>query len=373
MTPQNPITAGALLTIDLDAICDNWRALRGRIAGGDCAAVVKADAYGLGARRVGPALHAAGCRHFFVAHVDEGIALRSVLPDDATIFILHGPPPGAEPEVLAHGLVPVINSLQQLAAWRGLARQTGRALPAILQVDTGMAHLGLTNADLDALGADPEALTGIDLRLVMSHLVSAEAPEDPINSLQLQRFVAARRRLPSVPASLANSSGIFLGPNFHFDLGRPGAALYGVAPIAGAANPMRSVIRLQGKVIQTRHIDAGTAVGYGQHWTAARPTRVATVSVGYADGYLRSLSNRGQVHLDGQALPLVGRVSMDTITIDVTEVPEDRIHAGTLIDLAGPGNGVDAIAACAGTIGYEVLTSLGQRYARQYVGSGAQA
>lgn len=367
MSSRKLTNAGAVLTIDLDAICDNWRTLKARLEGADCGAVVKADAYGLGADKVAPTLYRAGCRDFFVAHLDEAIALRPALATNASVYVLHGAHPGAELECVVHDLVPVLNSLPQIAAWRSLAQGLGKRLPAILQVDTGMARLGLSADELDLVAADPSALTGLDLRFIMSHLVSAEDQTDPINRTQLDRFKAALRRLPTARASLANSSGIFLGGDFHFDLARPGAALYGVAPIAGQPNPLRPVIRLQGKVLQTRMIDAGTPVGYAHTWTAPRRTRIATVAVGYADGYLRSLSNRGYAGFEGVALPVVGNVSMDTITIDVTDIPEARLAEGGLIDLADPLNGVDAIAARAGTIGYEILTSLGNRYARNYV------
>lgn len=367
MTPRPLTTAGAVLTIDLGAICDNWRALRAMVGKATCAAVVKADAYGLGARQVAPALYRAGCRHFFVAHLDEGAALRPALPADATIYVLHGAHPGAEADCAAHGLVPVLNSLPQVAAWQKLGVMQGKALPAVLQIDTGMARLGLAADELDQLAAVPAVLQGIALQFVMSHLASAEEQDNPANRAQRERFRAALARLPKARASLANSSGIFLGGDYHFDLVRPGAALYGVAPVAGRANPLRPAIRLQGKVLQLRTIEAGTPVGYAHTWTAARRSRIATVAVGYADGYLRSLSNRGHALCDGIRLPLVGNVSMDTLTLDVTDLPEGRLGEGTLVDLADPLNDVDAIAARAGTIGYEILTSLGARYARQHI------
>jgi alanine racemase len=371
MPPLPLPEAGALLTIDLGAVCDNWRALRARVAHGgsaDCAAVLKADAYGLGAAQVGPALAAAGCRQFFVAHVAEGAALRPLLPADAAVYVLHGPPPGAEADCLARGLVPVLNSLQQVDAWQALAVRQGRALPAVLQVDSGMSRLGLSPAELDRLAGRADALAGIDLCCVMSHLANAEEPQHPGNAMQRAAFEAARRMLPPAPASLANSSGIFLGPDYHFDLVRPGAALYGVAPVAGAPNPMRPVVRLQAKVMQVRHVDTGTAVGYGFAWRAARPSRIATVSVGYADGWHRSQGPRGAAWFDGVELPLAGRVSMDTITLDASALPEGALQPGTLVDLIDAEHGVDAVAARAGTIGYEVLTGLGRRYQRHYVG-----
>lgn len=370
---STPASAGALLTIDLDAICDNWRTLKEKVGSAECAAVVKADAYGLGARKVAPALYRAGCRHFFVAHLNEAIDLRPALAADAVIYVLHGAHPGAEMECVTHDLVPVLNSLPQLMAWRRLAEGLDRMLPAVLQIDTGMARLGLSADELEPIAADRAALTGIDLKFIMSHLVSAEDQASPVNRAQLERFRAALARLPAAKASLANSSGIFLGPDYHFDLVRPGAALYGVAPVAGQANPLRAVIRLQGKVVQTRTIEPGTAVGYSHTWTAPRRSRIATVAVGYADGYLRSLSNRGDACFDGIRLPIVGNVSMDTITIDISDVPEGRIGEGSLIDLADSSHGVDGIATHAGTIGYEILTSLGSRYTRAYLGDTVSA
>ncbi|NML28286.1 alanine racemase [Zoogloea dura] len=365
----SPDNAGAFLEVDLGAIQANWRLLRSRLEGAECAAVVKADAYGLGARQVAEALYRVGCRRFFVAHLGEGMALRLVLPSDAQIHVLHGVPAGCEADCLAHGLVPVLNSVAQLRAWQQLAGRQGRALPAILQVDTGMARLGLAADELAALVGAPGGLEGIVPRHLMSHLVAAEDPAEGINRLQLERFRQARSLLPGVKASLANSSGIFLGPEYHFDLARPGAALYGVAPVVGQANPMRAVIRLRARVIQTRRVPVGAGVGYGHAWQAQRPSRIATLAVGYADGYLRSLGNRGEVGFEGRRLPVIGKVSMDTLTVDVTDVPEGHLEEGGLVDVADPLGDVDAIASRAGTIGYEVLTSLGRRYARSYVGA----
>ena len=368
MHPHRPDHSGALLSIDLDAICANWRLLKEMLGPADCAAVVKADAYGLDASRVAPALARAGCGHFFVAHLDEAIALRPHLPAAARLYVLHGAPPGVEAEFLVHDLIPVLNSLPQVDAWSRLARAEQRALPALLQVDTGMARLGLSAGELADIVADPGRLHGIQLRYLMSHLACAEAQDDPTNALQLKHFRAALAAFPQIPGCFANSSGIFLGRDYHFGLARPGAALYGIAPVAGAANPMRAVIRLQGKVIQTRQIEAGTGVGYGLSWRAAHTSRIATVAVGYADGYLRSLSNRGLARVNGVELPLVGKVSMDTITLDVSALPADALPTGSLVDLIDDSHGVDAVAQRAGTIGYEILTSLGGRYARHYIG-----
>ena len=357
--------AGAVLTIDTGAVVANWRALRDRVRPADCAAVLKADAYGLGAARIGPALAAAGCRWFFVAHLDEGLALKPLLPAGAMVCVLNGLPPGAEPECEVAALTPVLNSLPQVAAWAGLARRLGRRLPAVLQLDSGMARLGLDAGETDRLSANPALLDGVDLALVMSHLACADDPADPASEAQRARFAADRARLPTAPASLANSPGIFLGPAFHLDLARPGAALYGLAPTR--PNPMRPVARLQGRVIRTHAAAAGQGVGYGLDWRAPAPTRIATVSVGYADGWLRSLGPRGAAWLGETRLPLAGRVSMDLITLDVGALPEGALGPGDLVDLIGPMQDADAVAEAAGTIGYEVLTALGSRYARVYV------
>lgn len=360
--------AGAILTIDLEAIAENWTRLRMRLGGAACAGVVKADAYGLGAAQVAPRLAAEGCREFFVAHLDEAASLRPHLPDEARIHVLNGLAPGSEADCARIGAVPVLNSRAQIDAWRSLAARLGRRLPAAIQVDSGMARLGLSPREVDELANDPAALDGIAVTLVMSHLACADETGNPTNAAQRASFEAARSRLPSAPASLANSSGIFLGADFHFDLARPGASLYGVNPVPHAPNPMRSVVRLQGRVIQIREVPQGQGVGYGLTWVAPGPARLATVSVGYADGYLRSLSGRGSAWFGGTRLPIVGRVSMDTITIDIGALPEGALGAGALVDLIDEEHGIDAVATAAGTIGYEILTSLGNRYARVYSG-----
>ncbi len=351
-------TESAVLEIDLGTIAANWRALSALHAHGPVAGVVKADAYGLGAARVAPALLAAGCRHFFVAHVGEALAIRSLLPG-AMLAVLNGLVPGSEGLYRTHAITPVLGTLDAIAAWR----ESGGG-EAILHVDTGMNRLGLDARDIAALR---ERLAGITLRYVMTHLVSSEEPGDPINALQRDRFAAVRAAFPGVPASFANSSGIFLGADFASDLARPGAALYGINPTPGGGpNPMRNVATLRGRVLQVREIAAGEGVGYNATWHAARPSRIATVGVGYADGFLRSLSNRGHGFFDGRPVPLVGRVSMDLTTFDVTDFP--AITPGAAIELLGPNMPPDALAALAGTNGYEILTSLGARYARVYQG-----
>ncbi|MDB5360340.1 MAG: dadB [Rhodospirillales bacterium] len=363
----DPGAAGAVLTIDLTALVANYHLLQGRLGGADCAAVVKADAYGLGAARVAASLSRAGCRHFFVAHLQEGIELRRVLPAEAEIFILNGLMPGAEALCLDRGLTPVLNSLDQVDRWTALSRRLGAALAAILQIDSGMARLGLSPAEIDRLTRDPARLDGVALRAVMSHLACADEPDHPANRAQLAMFEAQRRRLPPAPASFANSSGIFLGADYHFDLARPGAALYGVAPVPDAPNPMRPVVGLDARVIQTRRIAAGDAVGYGHAFRATGPMRIATLAVGYADGWLRSAGRAGLAYVGDQALPIAGRVSMDSLTLDISVLPADMLQPGDFVELLGPHRSIDDVAAAAGTIGYEILTSLGGRYRRRYI------
>ncbi len=364
--------ASAVLTIDLDAVVANWRALGERVAPAECAAVVKADAYGLGAARVVPALAGVGCRTFFVATPGEGVAVRALLEAagaaGAVLYVLNGAPPGAEAVFAGHRLRPVLNSRAAVDAWAAYARTvtTGSPPAAALHIDTGMARLGLPADELAALAADPSPLAAFPLAAVMSHFACADTPTHPLNARQREAFFAAARRLPQAPTSLANSAGIFLGAGCHGDLVRPGIALYGGAPVAGAANPMRPVVRLDATILQVREIDTNSTVGYGASFTARHPKRIATVAVGYADGFLRSLSNAGFAVIGGRVVPLVGRVSMDLITLDVTDVPAAACAPGRTVQLLGPDRPIDAVAAEAGTIGYEILTSLGARYHRVY-------
>ena len=357
------MTFGAVLEVDLAAVVANWRVLCERHPGGAVAGVVKADGYGLGAAQVAPALLGAGCRHFFVALPEEALALRPVLPG-AFLGVLNGLLPGSEEALANADIVPVLGSLGEIETWAGLARRLGRALPGMVHVDTGMSRLGLSRAELAVLAEQPERLAGIDVRYVMTHLVSSEEPENRLNQVQRERFQAACAVLPKAPRSFANSSGVFLGEGFGSDLARPGAALYGINPTPGRANPMRQTVRLRARVLAVREIGAGETVGYNATWTAGRASRIATAAIGYADGWHRSLSNRGRAFFDGQAVPLVGRVSMDLATFDVTEQP--GVQAGDWLDLLGPGLTPDDVAADAGTNGYEVLTSLGRRFHRIY-------
>jgi alanine racemase len=368
--------AGAILSIDLGAIAANWRGLRdaGRATGRpvDCAAVLKAGAYGCGATIVGPRLAAEGCRQFFVAHIDEGIALRAVLPD-LPIYVLNGLLPGTEPDFVEHGLTPVLNHLGQLNAWRAAAQRYNRPLDAVVHIDTGMHRLGFGAEDAQVLINERGRLRGLRLALIISHLVASEEPANPINGEQLSRFRTFVRAMPGAPTSLANSSGIFLGPDYHFDLLRPGAALYGINPLPGQSNPMLGVVALQVRILQTRRIDAFQTVGYGGAWRSARPSRVATIALGYADGYFRSLVNRTHVHLAGHTVPVIGRISMDLVTVDVSDVPEELCQPGMTVEALGPHLTPDDLAEHGRTNAYEVMTALGRRYHRAYIDSFADA
>lgn len=362
--------AGAVLTVDLSALRENYRVLKRKLGGVPPAGVVKANGYGLGAAAVAGALVEEGCDTFFVAHLSEAEALRLELGEKPAIHVLNGVAPGAERECIECGAIPVLNSMEQIKAWRQAAVRAGRRLAGTLQVDSGMSRLGLPPADVGRLAAMPDAFGGIDIVRVMSHLACADEPDNPANEAQLSEFKRLRGMLPEAPASLANSSGIFLGKAYHFDLARPGAALFGINPIPGDPNPMRQVVRLAAKVIQTRELTAGAGVGYGHDFQTSAPMRTATISLGYADGWPRRAV--AAAWLEDTRLPFVGRVSMDSIILDVSTLSPDRLKAGDLVELIGAHQTVDDVAALSGTIGYEILTALGSRFHRVYVDEGKQ-
>ncbi|HSV30314.1 MAG TPA: alanine racemase, partial [Candidatus Omnitrophota bacterium] len=334
--------ATAILTIDLAAIVENWRRIKARVGAAEVAGVVKADAYGLGAARVAPALAAAGCRTFFIATIDEGIALRALCPD-ARILALCGAMPGTEADLAEHRLVPVLNSLEQVADWSACAKARG-GLEAALHVDTGMSRLGLDAPAVAALSARPDLLDGIRTILVMSHMACADEADHPKNVEQLDAFRRLQAVLPAAPRSLGASSTIFLGPDYHFDLVRPGACLYGINPIPGQPNPMRPVVGLRAKILQVRDVDTPMTVGYGATHRVTAKGRLAIVAAGYADGLFRSLGNRGFGVIGGVRVPVVGRISMDLTAFDVSAAPADAVRPGAFIDIIGPGHDTDDLA-----------------------------
>jgi alanine racemase len=368
---MSPVRAPVRLRIDLAALADNWRELARRAAPGRCAAVVKANAYGIGLSEAAPALWAAGARVFFVAHLNEGIAARRALPAEAQIYVLNGLESGADPADYAeHRLAPVIGGEEELQSWSAFAARRNWINPCALHLDTGMNRLGFGSlARLQAAMETHGPSSGADL--LMSHFVSSEIPDDPLNRAQIERFETVRAAFPDLPASLANSSGMFLNPAPIYDLARPGYALYGGNPTPGAPNPMRPVVTLTAAIQQIRSIEAGMTCGYNAQWTAKRPTRLATLIIGYADGLPRGAGATdarpgAEVAIAGRKAPLVGRVSMDLAIVDITDLPEDAVRVGDPVELFGGSIDLDDFASRSGTIGYHLLTSLGPRYRREY-------
>ena len=359
--------AGATLTIDLAALAANWRTVRDEVAPAECGATIKADGYGCGTVEVARALWDAGCRTFFVALPMEGKLVRETLPD-AVIYVLDGLFAGQSAFYIEHDLRPALASPEEIAEW---AEATGGKYKAAMHVDTGINRLGLTRPQAEALAADEGLMERAGLCLLMSHLQSGDDAADAMNATQLERFAALRKLFPALPASLANSPGSFLGTSFAHDLARPGVALYGGNPFADKPNPFRPVVRLVAQVLQVRDVAAGESVGYSATWTADRPSRIAIIGAGYADGINRHLSwpahdGPAEVVIAGVKCPVVGRVSMDMITVDVTGLDAGTVKRGTQAVLLGDGISVDDWARWAGTIPYEILTSLGRRYAKVY-------
>jgi alanine racemase len=367
-----PDEAGGILTIDLAAIEANWKKLAGMTIPVECAAVVKGDAYGCGLDPVARKLSKAGCRTFFVADVAEGRRVRAIAPD-ATIYVLNGLMPGSAQTFANDNLRPVINSTTELAEWDAFVATKKWNGGAALHVDTGMNRLGISIDEAIAIATRIQS-ENHGFALLMSHLACAETPDHPLNDKQVRLFREIRIMYRGVASSLANSAGIFLGGTLYCDLVRPGVALYGANPVPGKPNPMRPVVELKGRIIQVRGVAKGDTVGYGATFSAARPSRVAVIAVGYADGFLRSAAANkgkaaGEVVVAGKRCPVAGRVSMDLIAVDVTDLPEGTARRGDFATLIGEGMSVDDLAAGMGTVGYEVLTNLGRRYHRIYKGA----
>ena len=362
----------AILTIDLDALIANYRRLRDLASPAECAAVVKADAYGLGMAGAAPALARAGCHTFFVATVAEATALRALLPD-ATIYVFSGLMPRTAELYRASDLRPVLNSAEEIREWAAFCAARSEKLPCAVHIDSGMNRLGLSADEVDQVANARGLWQAMTLSLVMSHLACADEPNHPKSEAQRKIFDRLRARLPTAPASLANSAGILLGRSYTYDLVRPGIALYGGHPRRQGENPFHPVVQLKGRILQVRDVAPGETVGYGATRTLNELSRVAIVSVGYADGVFRSLSTKdGEagfvVYLGAHAAPILGRVSMDLITIDVTGVPEEIACRGAWVELIGPNVSAQDMAHHAGTIDYEVLTNLGRRAVRRYIG-----
>lgn len=363
------------LTVDLGALVDNWKEMARRSGRASTAAVVKADAYGLGLEDCGTALYEAGARDFFVAAVQEGVTLRTYAPD-ARIYVLSGIWPGQERMFYENDLVPVIISEEQLAFWMSVTAEHGDH-PCALHIDTGFNRLGLPAEEAIAFAEDVSRPASFSPVLVMSHLHSGDSPASPLNRSQLESFQRVAAAFEGVPTSLSASAGIFLGPEYHFDLTRPGIAAYGGEAV-NSMQALKPVAKAEARIIQIRDAPSGSTVSYGATHQLSRNSRLAVVSAGYADGYLRSLSGSGVPLRAGGApgafgfianrrVPVIGRVTMDLTIFDVTDVPENEIRTGDYIELFGPNIALDDAARAGGTIGYELLTALGLRYERRYI------
>jgi len=372
MSESLPAEATGSLTIDLAALAANWKTLAKRAGAAQCAAVVKADAYGIGLEQAAQALVRAGCDTFFVATFDEALRLRTILPM-VTIYLLNGLNPGSAELVCGIDVRPVLGSMAEIEEWEAHADETGEEAPAAIHIDTGMNRHGLSLAEAEALA--PRLVTDeitFTPTLVMSHLACADEPEHPLNRQQIEAFSAIAKKFPGIPASLCNSAGLLAFPDAHFDLVRPGVALYGGRALAAGENAMQPVVKLQARVVALREAKAGTTVGYGARLTLTRDSRLAIVSAGYADGIFRAAGSSdnkkgAEAIVGGIRCGVAGRISMDLMAIDVTDVPADKVKRGDLVTLLGDEISVDDLAGHARTIGYEVLTALGRRWKREYI------
>lgn len=365
----SPHETGGILTIDLAAIRANYRMLAGRVLPGECAAVVKGDAYGCGIDQVSAALARAGCRTFFTANLDEARRVRAQTRE-AVIYVLNGFSSASSQGFVDTAARPVISSSVELAEWDNFVATSKWTGGAALHVDTGMNRLGLTIEEAAAVASRIQ-LADHGVALLMSHLACADQPNHPLNDRQIRQFREIRSLFRGIPSSLANSSGIFLDSSTYCDMVRPGVALYGGNPTPGRSNPMRAVVELQARILQVRHVAKGSAVGYGATWTAKRDSRIAVVAAGYADGILRVASSTDanaaaprEVIVAGKRCRIAGRISMDLMAVDVTDLPVNAVRRDLMATLIGGGLELDEVATQAGTISYEVLTNLGRRFHR---------
>lgn len=371
MSDSLPHEATGLLTVDLSALTANWKTLAKRAGKAECAAVVKADAYGVGLEQAANALAKAGCNTFFVATFDEALRLRTILPS-VTIYLLNGLNPGSAELVCGIDVRPVLGSMAEIEEWEAHADETGEEAPAAIHIDTGMNRHGISLAEAEAIA--PKLATAeytFKPTLVISHLACADEPSHELNKQQIESFGAIVRKFPGIPASLCNSAGLLAFPEAHFDLVRPGISLYGGRALNAGENPMQPVVKLQARVVTVRDGKAGTTVGYGARLKLARDSKLAIVSAGYADGIFRasgSSDNKkgAEAIVAGTRRNVAGRISMDLLAIDVTDLPANKVKRGDLVTLLGDGITVDDLASHARTIGYEVLTALGPRWKRIY-------
>ncbi len=368
----NEAASGSDLAINLTALEENYTFLASQSSSAQCAAVIKADGYGIGLEHAAKSLSKAGCDIFFVALPQEGIRARSVLPD-ATIYVLNGLfGPDCAAIYDQNNLRPVIGSLAELEDWQSYCQSQSKALPCALHFDTGMNRLGMGIKHAEKIATETDLSDACEIVLIMSHLACADEPMHALNSQQLDHFRAIRALFPEIPASFANSAGIFLGPDYHFDLLRPGIALYGGQAVGDHPNPMQPVATLKSRILDIRYVPQGQSISYGAAQVTKRESRIGILSVGYADGYLRAAGSTdshsgAHVWLDGYSIPIFGRVTMDLIMVDLTDLPVGLAKRGMWVELFGPNIPIDDVAASAGTISYELLTSLSKRALRRYL------
>lgn len=357
-----------LLKINLDALRQNYKILQHQVTDSNCVVgcAVKANGYGCGIKDIAPTLEQTGCKDLFVATIDEGIELRDILKDASTqIYILGGLFPNTSDIFKNHSLTPVLNSIEEIEQWSEFNARNNTSLNSILHVDTAMNRLGLQDTDLSYIEDHKEIIEPACIKTVMSHFACADEKDHPLSQAQYQKFLQTCKLFTNVRESLANSSGIFRSPKYHFDLARPGMALYGLNPTPEQENPMKSVVQLDVPILQVREAKKGQTAGYGAGFEFEQDTKTATVSLGYADGYLRHLSNQGTLYYQNYACSIIGRVSMDTVIVNLSELPENVKPArGEMMEVIGKNQSADDIARDAQTIGYEILTSLGHRYRR---------
>lgn len=364
-----PSSAYSALVVSLEATVSNYQTLSNLAKSAECGAVLKADAYGIGAIPIALRLQRAGCRKFFVAYADEGVQLRQAFIQsglEGEIIVLNGLIPGSEATFTDYSITPTLTDLDQISRWQTHSQLMGRKLPAAIHVDTGMSRTGLPSKELHILAETPQLLQGISIKLILSQMVYSHEENPTFSAYQRQRFESALRQLPKAPASLAKSGAIFLGPDYHYNVIRPGIGLHGINPTSNPKNPLTSTLSLWAKVYQVQDIAIGQTVGYAQNYEAKTPKKIATLTVGYADGYPWALANKGYVYFGPYKAPLIGRVSMDLLTIDVTDIPETLVYNGAWAQLIGGDLTIEEIAKAAGTVPYEILLGLGKRFQRIY-------
>lgn len=349
-----------ILNVDLHALRANYRLLKKRASPARCAAAVKANAYGLGIEYIIPALLKEDCDAFFTATFEEALVVRD-LASDAEVYVLEGMAGKDVDAFNQASLIPVLSTVE------GLRSASETPLPCALHIDTGMNRLGITIADVEELlEEEPELFTSLPIKLVMSHLACADQKDNEMNRRQLKAFNNVRSKLPGIPASLANSGGVLLGAGYHLHLVRPGIGLYGGAPGEDFEGIFEPVATLKARILQVKTIKAGESTGYGCTWSASRDSLIATLAMGYADGYHLSFSNTGKIEIAGQLLPVVGRISMDYTTVDVTELGSDKVHVGDYATVIGEALSLDQVAKNGNMHAYQLLTSLGPRVKRVY-------